>query len=52
MDGLPLLLEIMPKVKTAGCMPEPFPAHYKEEIHGTTVIPGVIWCQRLTALNT
>ena len=36
MDGLPLLLEIMTKVEAAGCMPEPFPAHNKEEIHGTT----------------
>jgi hypothetical protein len=38
MDGLPLLLEIMTKVEAAGCMPEPFPANNKEEIHGTTVI--------------
>jgi hypothetical protein len=41
----------MTKVEAAGCMPEPFPADNKEEIHGTTVIRVDIWGQRLTALN-
>jgi hypothetical protein len=33
MDGVLLLLEIVPEVETPGRMPEPFTAHNKEEVH-------------------
>jgi hypothetical protein len=36
MGGVPLLLEIMPEMEAAGCVPEPFTAYNKEEIRGTT----------------
>jgi hypothetical protein len=38
---VPLLLEIVPEVKRAGRMPEPFTAHNEEEVHGTTTVRGL-----------
>jgi hypothetical protein len=37
-DGVSLLLEIMPEMKAAGRVPKPLPAYHKEELHGTTAL--------------
>jgi hypothetical protein len=34
-DGMSLLLHVMPEMKTAGCMPESFTADDKEDLHET-----------------
>jgi hypothetical protein len=37
MDGVPLLLEIIPEVEAAGGVPEPFPADNKKDLHVITI---------------
>jgi hypothetical protein len=36
MNGVSLVLQVMTKMETPGCVPEPLPADNKKDLHGST----------------
>jgi hypothetical protein len=38
MDGMTLLLQVMTEMETPGCVPEPFTAYDKKDLHGFTCL--------------
>jgi hypothetical protein len=42
MNGMSLVLQVMTEMETPGCVPEPFTADDKKDLHGTTCLIGYV----------
>jgi hypothetical protein len=43
MNGVSLLMQVMAKMETTGCVPEPFAADNKKDLHGNSCSKNMYW---------